>query len=936
MPATPIQAPYLGVADAMPFMRQPGDLTDPAGMRNVVLDDSVANRKRLTTRAKLDLETAVAQGTGAVRDIASIPRASGAVGTQLTNQTNGTTGGGHEAGLFRGQGVVLDTDRSTRMVVSDTRGTGLANPPWGYAADKVCWHSTDADIGYMATIARDTGASTDDKVVCGLTRFSLATGGNTHQTYCIDADPPYSVPVPGATAERNLYINHMVQYGGYLFVAVFRYVYVFNAATMVYVNRYDIDWASEVQSLAPITVRGKMYLLVLATGSTTVAGPVIADGTGSEVFGEFSRCNISAWEIKHSTGTTPYAAGGTALVRKPMPQGTQLTTAAANRAATLVSGGDWSKLGDGLSGFVSAVAVIGSDIYVGGDFDTAGGTTVNNIAKWNGSTWSALGTGMNGGVWALAVIGTDLYAGGEFTTAGGVAALRIAKWNGSAWSALGAGLDDDVQALAVSGANLYAGGDFLNVAGGGIAVTRVAMWNGTVWAAMTTGCNDRVECMAMLGANLVVGGDFTLAGGVANTVRIASWNGAAWSALTTGCNGTVQALAVDGTDLYVGGGFTLAGGVANTVKIAKWDGAAWTALGTGANGTVLALCVLSDGTLIAGGSYTLIGSSAGPYVAKWSASAWSAFGTQINDSVLCLKTLASDTVFAGGTFTIAGGQGYEAHRTFRFSEYSVTRPRGCLAYSLAAHADSDHNVYAYAVRTNQGWGYNGNLVDQRPDGQSPFVTVCRIVLTRAFESGAPAYIDPDAPVRYGMSEDVGGWERDSESLRRSYVWASSTWANDIPTITGSNRSPHGTDNQPTLFAIAIDVTRERVFVAGRWNQLSLEGPTVFAFDLTTGDFLWQYYSYGFVQQNSLAVDPTTGYVLLGMIRSTGWEKADGSDSTEKAEMLELDGATGQQRGEAFDLTDIILPNVSHAGTYGVACNSRGQAALALTPARYGV
>ena len=57
-------------------------------------------------------------------------------------------------------------------------------------------------------------------------------------------------------------------------------------------------------------------------------------------------------------------------------------------------------------------------------------------------------------VYALAVSGTTLYAGGGFTTAGGVTVNCVAKWNGSAWSALGTGMDYDVYALAVSGTTL--------------------------------------------------------------------------------------------------------------------------------------------------------------------------------------------------------------------------------------------------------------------------------------------------------------------------------------------------------------------------------------------------------------------------------------------------------------------------------------------------
>src|SRR6185369_7124215 len=114
------------------------------------------------------------------------------------------------------------------------------------------------------------------------------------------------------------------------------------------------------------------------------------------------------------------------------------------------------------------LAVSGTDLYVGGNFNAAGGVGLANfIARWNGSAWSALGSGVNFNVYAVALSGTDLYVGGSFTTAGGAPASRIAKWNGSAWSALGSGVNvaanlladhATVHALALSGSDLYVGG----------------------------------------------------------------------------------------------------------------------------------------------------------------------------------------------------------------------------------------------------------------------------------------------------------------------------------------------------------------------------------------------------------------------------------------------------------------------------------------------
>ena len=155
------------------------------------------------------------------------------------------------------------------------------------------------------------------------------------------------------------------------------------------------------------------------------------------------------------------------------------------------NGSSWSALGAGVWGSVSALAVSGSDLYVGGSFTTAGGVAATNIAKWNGSSWSALGAGIGvgepswAGVIALAVSGNDLYVGGNFITAGDSQASNIAKWDGNSWSALGSGLNGFVWALAVSGSDVYAGGRFTNA--GGVAVNSIAKWNGSSWSALGSG-----------------------------------------------------------------------------------------------------------------------------------------------------------------------------------------------------------------------------------------------------------------------------------------------------------------------------------------------------------------------------------------------------------------------------------------------------------------
>jgi hypothetical protein len=317
------------------------------------------------------------------------------------------------------------------------------------------------------------------------------------------------------------------------------------------------------------------------------------------------------------------------------------------------AGGDYSWLkmpNEAVNGYVFAIAVMGTDIYAGGSFTSAGGVAVNYIGKWNGTAWSALGSGMSHEVHSVVVFGTDLYAGGSFTTAGGSPANYIAKWNGTAWSSLGTGMNGDVTSLAVSGTDLYAGGHF--TAAGGVAVNYVAKWNGSAWSSLGTGMNNYVTALIFSGTDLYAAGEFATAGGTA-AVRIAKWNGTAWSALGAGVDNTVLSLAVIGTDLYAGGYFTTAGGVSAN-RIAKWNGSTWSALGSGVSDTAVNALAVSGTDLYAGGNFVTAGGATVNYVAKWNGSAWSSLGSGVYGNIRSLAVSGTD-LYAGGQVVTAGG-----------------------------------------------------------------------------------------------------------------------------------------------------------------------------------------------------------------------------------------------------------------------------------------
>lgn len=258
-------------------------------------------------------------------------------------------------------------------------------------------------------------------------------------------------------------------------------------------------------------------------------------------------------------------------------------------------GKNWSALGGGLGGSVLSLAVVGSSVYAGGIFETADGIRAPRIAKWDGKAWSDVEGGVTktnnlgpigGGfddaaVLAFAVDGTNLYVGGQFDRAGGVEANGVARWDGREWHALGGGLKRNssrpfnarVKALAVLGTSLFAGGAFHFA--GSVSATNIARWDGRDWHPLGSGVNDFqiVQALVASEGNVYAGGVFQYVGDVdANSV--ARWDGREWTSLGRGINpgrrdGGVTALAVSGGQLFVGGQFSFAGDFPST-NIAIW------------------------------------------------------------------------------------------------------------------------------------------------------------------------------------------------------------------------------------------------------------------------------------------------------------------------------------------------------------------------------
>lgn len=327
------------------------------------------------------------------------------------------------------------------------------------------------------------------------------------------------------------------------------------------------------------------------------------------------------------------------------------------------SNADWHPLGDGVSHEVSALAISGENLFVGGFFSLAGGQPASRIARYNltDGTWHPIGDGVNSGVMALAVSGDDLFVGGDFTEAGGQPASRIARYNltDGTWHALGLGVNDWVEDFAISGNNLFVGGWFTEADGQPISfIARYDMQNNT-WHDLGNGVNSSVNALAIAWGNLFVGGWFTQADGQpANHIARYDLQINTWYALGDGVDNDVKAIAAVGTNLFVGGNFQEAGGQpANFIARFDLQNGTWHALDGGVAGTVSDITFSGD-DLYVGGYFTQAGNK-GPTgrIARYDMTleTWHFLGDGLDGPAFALAVSGAH-LFVGGFYTHAGGQ----------------------------------------------------------------------------------------------------------------------------------------------------------------------------------------------------------------------------------------------------------------------------------------
>jgi len=299
-------------------------------------------------------------------------------------------------------------------------------------------------------------------------------------------------------------------------------------------------------------------------------------------------CGYSDVRALAVSGSTVYLGGFFCSITDAAGTGTVARddAAAVSAATGRDTGWDPAPVGP-----VYALAVSGSTVYLGGEFsriNDPANTTTGGIARNNAAAVSAttgLDTGWNpnpnGYVAALALSGSTVYLGGRFSSiTDSTGTTTVTRYHAAAVNATtghDTGWNPDpyfgkanpnsgsVNALAVSGTTVYIGGYFTAIAGA-TPTARVPRDNAAAVNATTGGAtgwdpnpNNAVNAIAVSGSTVYLGGYFGLITGPAGTIEEIDSGAAAVNATTglgTGWSdslGTVNAIAASGSTVYAGG-----------------------------------------------------------------------------------------------------------------------------------------------------------------------------------------------------------------------------------------------------------------------------------------------------------------------------------------------------------------------------------------------
>ncbi len=274
-------------------------------------------------------------------------------------------------------------------------------------------------------------------------------------------------------------------------------------------------------------------------------------------------------------------------------------------------------------GFVNALHRDASTLYVGGEFDSIGGSPRSNlgaldIATAGATPWDPACYGFTD---AIAVNGSTVFVGGMFSMCGGevrhrLAAIDLATHHVTAWNPTA---DNSVSTLIADGPTIYAGGSFDSIGTARrrfLAAIDAATGLPTAWDPAPDGS---VRALAKRGSALIAGGTFKHIGGQPRErMGAVDSNSGLATAWVADADSTVRTLTVQGSVVYAGGSFRHIDGLGRSLLAAldatTGSPTAWNPGADGLNPDVYAIA--PDGDIIyVGGDFLTIGGASRAHVA---------------------------------------------------------------------------------------------------------------------------------------------------------------------------------------------------------------------------------------------------------------------------------------------------------------------------------
>ena len=373
-----------------------------------------------------------------------------------------------------------------------------------------------------------------------------------------------------------------------------------------------------------------------------------------------------------SDGTTLYVGGQFTTLGTESRKGLGAITLSSGVVTSFDSGADNS---EDIFTAVNSIYLLGSSLYVGGDFTDIGGSARRSFAEIDTSTGlatsfnpspSTSGFSNDSTINAIEYDGTNLWASGYFSSIGGQTRNNLAVIDISTGlaSSVNPSLSGSVSSLKIDGSTLYVGGYFNSIGGQSrnhIAAIDVSTGLATSFDPNT---NGGISAIAFNATNLFVGGSFTGIGGVTrNYIAEMSLISGQPTSFNPNPNGGISSLILDGSTLYVGGGFSSVGGqTRNNIAAINTSTSLAASFNPNSNGPINSM-LLESGVLYVGGNFSNIGGSNRTSLAaiNTSTSLATSFSTTMTEWSPIPETISSlalngSTLYVAGQFSSIGGE----------------------------------------------------------------------------------------------------------------------------------------------------------------------------------------------------------------------------------------------------------------------------------------